>query len=171
MPHLPKHKIISLLFLLMAGFAFGQTGMPPKKDSLVILKLFFKPNSLNFDTLSYHNGKKLPISDTNQIINHMVNYIATSPANRCILIQGCADVNEQNQETLSNQRAQKVVNLLIQFGVSKNKIEIRPYQILTNAPNKIQIAKTEKEKEQLLKEEEELHKTKRCVILGKIKVM
>ncbi|HXD91591.1 MAG TPA: hypothetical protein VNX01_00180 [Bacteroidia bacterium] len=166
-----KHKTLSLLFVLVVGFAYSQTGTPQKKDNFIFLNLFFKPNSLNFDTLSNYHGRKLPISDTNQIIDYMVKYITTSSPHRIIGLIACVDENEKTSEELAKQRAEKVTNLLIQRGVPKDKIKIQPCQTPTCAQDKIQFAKKPKEKEEMLKEKEELKKTKPCVTLSKMKIV
>lgn len=47
MPHLPKHKIISLLFLLIAGYAFGQNKNSFKTAEANLLKIDSLYRTLN----------------------------------------------------------------------------------------------------------------------------
>lgn len=133
-------------------------GIPPTKNGL-FPKLFFKTNSLNFDTLSAnYYANDIHIIDTNEAINYIVKYIVTHPNER-IIITGYRDMNEQGFYDLNNERAEKVANLLVQHGLPKEKMpEIFSYGGSINPPKAIRHASTESEKQQL-------HKLNRCVML------
>ena len=126
-------------------------------------RLFFKFNSLNFDTLLNYRGKNVSITDTNQAIAYIAKYIITNP-NDYFHITASGDINEQNPEELGKQRIQKLINLLIKLGVPKDIIgerDLTVHRVLINSAKEIENANTENEKEQL-------HKANRCVIFNSL---
>ena len=79
----------------------------------------------------------------NYIVHHLLEKIA---------IVGNVDVNEQNPEELTKQRAQKVLNLLIQHGLPKvNMLHCFPIKEPINSTQQIEKAVSEKVKEELRK--------------------
>jgi len=120
-------------------------------------KLFFKPNSLNFDTLSDYFGNELHIIDTNRVIDYVAKYILANPCEN-ITVSGWFDVNEQNPEELTKQRVNKVINLLMQHGVpEENILGCSPRKRPINSSKEIESAGTENERENL-------HKANSCVM-------
>ncbi|HXD93917.1 MAG TPA: carboxypeptidase-like regulatory domain-containing protein [Bacteroidia bacterium] len=121
-------------------------------------RLFFKFNGTNFDTLSNYPGSDLHIIDTNQVIAYIAKHILAHP-NGIFAITAWGDINEQNPEELSKQRIEKVTNLLIHYGIPKDKLVTLPVpKNFIHSLKEIQNASTEQEKE-------DLHKANRCVML------
>ena len=155
------HKLNRCVMLSIIGGS-NTAALPPKKYTPSLPRLFFKLNSINFDTLSNYYGNDLHLTDTNKVIDYVVKYILNNPDEH-IIITGCFDTNEQNPEELCKQRAEKVNNLLLQYGLPKEKMpEIFPYNRPINTVEIIQNTSTEKEKE-------ELHRANRCVMFRVVK--